>query len=104
MCLGGPNHCRVGRMGSQSFYCRLNVVLYWQMLMCVLDLYVDIAVAMRHDCRQVAAQSIMSCYPCTHAHKKKKKIALVIRGYRRNEEVRYTVRSYVTFYIPLEVA
>jgi hypothetical protein len=32
-------------MGSRSFYCQLNVVLYWQMLMCVLDLYVDIAVA-----------------------------------------------------------
>jgi hypothetical protein len=45
MCLGGPNHCRVGRMGSRSFYCQLNVVLYWQMLMCVLDVYVDIAVA-----------------------------------------------------------
>jgi hypothetical protein len=52
------------------------------MLMCILDLYVDIAVACVMIRRHVAAQSIMSCYPCTHAHtqKKKKKIALVIRG------------------------
>jgi hypothetical protein len=46
------------------------------MLMCILDLYVDIAVACVMIRRHVAAQSIMSCYPCTHAHtqKKKKKI------------------------------
>jgi hypothetical protein len=43
------------------------------MLMCVLDLYVDIAVACIMMRRHVAAQSIMSCYPCTHAHTKKKK-------------------------------
>jgi hypothetical protein len=73
MCLGGPNHCRVGQMGSQSFICRLIVVHYWQMLMCILDLYVDIAVACVMICRHVVAQSIMSCYPCTHAHTKKKK-------------------------------
>jgi hypothetical protein len=50
------------------------------MLMCVLDLYVDIAVACVMMRRHVVAQSIMSCYPCTHAHTKKKKIALIIRG------------------------
>jgi hypothetical protein len=61
------------------------------MLMCILDLYVDIAVVCIMIRRHVATQSIMSCYPCTHAHtqKKKKKFALVIRGCRRNEEVRY---------------
>jgi hypothetical protein len=73
MCLGGPNHCRVGRMGSQSYFCRLIVVHCWQMLMCILDLYVDIAVACVMIRRHVATQSIMSCYPCTHTHTKKKK-------------------------------
>jgi hypothetical protein len=58
------------------------------MLMSVLDLYVDIAVACVMMRRHVVAQTIMSCYLCTHAHTKKKSgFALVIRGCRRNEEV-----------------
>jgi hypothetical protein len=72
MCLGGPNHCRVGHMGSQSFICWLIVVLYWRMLMCVLNIYVDITVACIMICHHVAAQSILSCYPCTHSHTQKK--------------------------------
>jgi hypothetical protein len=32
MCRGGPNHCRVGRAGSQSFYGRLIVVYCLQQL------------------------------------------------------------------------
>jgi hypothetical protein len=38
MCLGGPNHCRVGRAGSQSYflvsltYCRLIIVNCMQSL------------------------------------------------------------------------
>jgi hypothetical protein len=43
------------------------------MLMCILDPYVDIAVACVMIRRHVATQSIMSCYPCTHAHTQKKK-------------------------------
>jgi hypothetical protein len=42
------------------------------MLMCILDLYVDIAVACIMICHHVAAQGIMSCYPCTHAQTQKK--------------------------------
>jgi hypothetical protein len=32
MCPGGPNHCRVGRAGSHSYSCRLNVVHCFQVL------------------------------------------------------------------------
>jgi hypothetical protein len=54
MCLGGPNHCRVGQMGSQSFYLSVDCCSLLQMLMCILDLYVDIAVACVMICRHVA--------------------------------------------------
>jgi hypothetical protein len=40
--------------------------------MCILDLYVDIIVACIMMCHHVAVKSIMSCYPCTHAHTQKK--------------------------------
>jgi hypothetical protein len=55
MCLGGPNHYRVGQMGSQSFICWLIFVLHWWLLMCVLNLYVDFTVACVMICRHVAA-------------------------------------------------
>jgi hypothetical protein len=32
MCLGGPNHCRVGRAGSQSYLLSLIVVKCMQLL------------------------------------------------------------------------
>jgi hypothetical protein len=32
MCLGGPNHCRVGRAGSQSYLLSLIVVKHMLLL------------------------------------------------------------------------
>jgi hypothetical protein len=52
------------------------------MLMCVLDLYVDIIVTCVMIHRLVAAQSIMSCYLVhPHTQKKIKKIALVLKRF-----------------------
>jgi hypothetical protein len=82
MCLGGPNHCRVGWMGSQSYYLSVDCR----------SLLAEVHVHLRSFCcHRIACvmfvivwQRRVECiyYPCTHAHthKKKKKFALVIRG------------------------
>jgi hypothetical protein len=52
MCLGGPNHCRVGRAGSQSYllvsltYHRLIVVKGMQLL----DVRLMSSCCVRRDC------------------------------------------------------
>jgi hypothetical protein len=73
MCPGGPNHCRVGRAGSQSYFCRLIVVHCFQMLDVLLRSLCCCRSCMRHVRRRVATQSIMSLLPLyTHTHTKKK--------------------------------
>jgi hypothetical protein len=81
MCLGGPNHCRVGRMGSQSYlFCRLIVVHCLQILDVHLRSLCCCCSCMRHVRRRVATQSIMYLLPLytrTHKKKKKKKLHLL---------------------------
>jgi hypothetical protein len=47
MCLGGPNHCRVGQMGSQSFYgsidCRLMLAVTCCASLCLLVVFIVVA-------------------------------------------------------------
>jgi hypothetical protein len=72
MCPGGPNHCRVGWVGSQSYFCRLIVVLFFQMLDVRLRSLCCCRRCMHHVRRRVATQSIMSLLPLyTRTHKKK---------------------------------
>jgi len=91
MCLGGPNYCRVGWVGSQSYlfvdWSSFNACRY---SMCVLGRHVVFVVVCilfivgwwhRVECVY---------YPCTHAHtQKKKKIHLLWEVFHRNEEARY---------------
>jgi hypothetical protein len=89
MCLGGPNHCRVGWVGSQSYHCLSVVVLCLQRFMCVLDLYV--VIALHASCSSSygdAGSNVLINLAHTHTYTQKK-IALVIRGCHRNEEDRY---------------
>jgi hypothetical protein len=78
MCPGGPNHCRVGRAGSQSYFCcRLIVVLCFWMLDVRLRSLCCGRSCMHHVRRHVATQSRMSLLPLyTRAHTKKKKKGL----------------------------
>jgi hypothetical protein len=73
MCPGGPNHCRVGRAGSQSYFCQLIVVLASRCLMCVLVCYVVVAVACVMFVVMLRRRVECLYYPCTHAHTHKKK-------------------------------
>jgi hypothetical protein len=76
MCLGGPNHCRVGRAGSQSYlFCRLIVVPCLQILDVCLRSLCCCCNCMRHVRHRVATQSrmyLLSLYTRAHTKKKKK--------------------------------
>jgi hypothetical protein len=82
MCPGGPNHCRVGRAGSHSYFCRLNVVHCFQMIDVLLCLVVMLLL------RELLMPCSSSCCDAeynvfitlVHTHTQKKKIALVMRG------------------------
>jgi hypothetical protein len=76
MCPRGPNHCRVGRAGSQSFiHVRLNVVHCFQCLMCFLGWVVMLLL------RELLASCSSSCcdteynffITLVHTHTPKKK-------------------------------
>jgi hypothetical protein len=74
MCPGGPNHCRVGRVGSHSYFCRLIVVHCFQLIDVLLRSLCCCCVScMHHVRRHVVTLSIMSLLPFyTRTHKKKK--------------------------------
>jgi len=84
MCPRDPNHCKVGRVGSQSYF-----VVSWlsffasRCLMCVLVHYAVVTVACVMFVIVLRRKVECIYYPCTHVQtpKTKIKIALVIWGY-----------------------
>jgi len=72
MCLGGPNHCRVGWVGSQSYYLSIVVVHCFLMIEVRLGSSCCHHCCMRHVRRCISTQNIMYSFPCTHAHTKNK--------------------------------
>jgi hypothetical protein len=83
MCLGGPNHCRVGRAGGQS-YLAVSFTLSCDHHLCMWlrivrpgHLLMFILVASYSSSGGDAESNGLLLFPCTHAHthtfKKKKK-------------------------------
>jgi hypothetical protein len=75
MCLGGPNHCRVGWRGSQSYLLSVDCRSYLQMFMCTLDLYVVIALhascsSSYGDTEYNVFITLVHTHTCTHKKKK----------------------------------
>jgi hypothetical protein len=76
MCLGGPNHCRVGWAGSQSYLLSIDRRKCMQLLIVCLmsSCCVRRGLCLVH--RRVVTQSRMCLFPLytrTHTLKKKKK-------------------------------
>jgi hypothetical protein len=84
MCLGGPNHCRVGRAGSQFYLSSCDCRLCLQLLVArpchfyVHHGFVLFVVGWRRrvECVIVSLVHARTHFKCTH---KKKKFALVTR-------------------------
>jgi hypothetical protein len=73
MFLGGPNHCRVGRAGSQSYLLLIDRCKCMQLLVVCLMSSCFIHRGLRIVRRRVAMQSRMCLFPLyTHAHTLKK--------------------------------
>ena len=71
MCPGGPNHCRVGRTGSHSYFFRQLIVVHcFQMLDVHLRSLCCFRSFMCHVHRHIVTQCIMSLLPLyTRTHK-----------------------------------
>jgi hypothetical protein len=82
MCLGGPNHCRVGWAGGQSYLvvsftlsCDRRLCM-WLLVVRPCHLIMFILVASYSSSGGDAESNGLLLFPCTHAHthfKKKKK-------------------------------
>jgi hypothetical protein len=82
MCPEDPNHCRVGRAGSHSYLCGLNVVHCFQVidvLLClvVMSLLREFLEPCSSSCHSVEYNVFITL---VHTHTHKKKNALVMRG------------------------
>jgi hypothetical protein len=97
MCLGGPNHCRVGRAGSQSYYLSIDCR----------SLLVDVDVHLRSLCcvRQLYASCSSSCgdaeynvfITLVHTRTHKKKNHPIHNELAKSSEMRTVVQTSLAF-------